>query len=83
MPEKKYEVDSICPTCGKKKTLALTAKDMLALEGASPKALAQGQAPKALASCEGCGKKYEAPLSADTCAEWDDFCNEIHPIQEV
>ncbi len=83
MAEKKFEVESICPTCGKKRTLELTAREVRALEGANPKALEAGQAPKALAECEGCGHKYAAPVSADTCAEWDDFCNAIHPIQEV
>lgn len=83
MADKKYTVESICPTCGKKRKLELTANDAPALEGADAKALEQGQAPKALAQCDSCGHKYAAPISADTCAEWDDFCNAIHPIQEV
>lgn len=83
MSETKYTVEGICPDCGKKTMLALGASNMTALKGADHAALASGAAPKAIAHCEACGKDYAAPISPDTCAEWDDFCNEIHPIQEV
>lgn len=91
MSPKTYTVQGTCPDCGRNTTLALAAEDMkalaggapLALEGSHAKALAAGEAPIALAHCPHCGRDYPAPISPDTCAEWDDFCNEVHPIQEV
>lgn len=82
MSDKKYDVDGICPNCGKKQTLAISANDALPIEGSDAKALEAGQAPKAIAHCAGCGQDYQAPVSADTCAEWDEFCQAVHPIVE-
>ncbi|MCK9240739.1 hypothetical protein [Desulfocurvus sp.] len=83
MSPKTYTVQGTCPGCGHDTTLALEAKDMKALDGSRAKALAPGQEHLALAHCPHCGQDYPAPISPDTCAEWDDFCREIHPIQEV
>ncbi|WP_028588489.1 hypothetical protein [Desulfocurvus vexinensis] len=91
MSPKTYTVHGTCPGCGQGTTLALEARQMKALAGAAPlaldaskaKALAGGDAPVALAHCPHCGQDYPAPVSPDTCAQWDEFCKEIHPIQEV
>lgn len=82
MSDKKYDVRGVCPKCGKQQTLAIEAGDALPLEGAGAKALAAGAPPKALAQCADCGEQYQAPITEDTCAEWDDFCKAVHPIQE-
>lgn len=51
------------------------------LEGRVQDALA-GRPPRIELTCSSCGKKHLEDLS-NTCAEWDDYCKEVHPIQEV
>ncbi|BBD06822.1 hypothetical protein [Desulfovibrio ferrophilus] len=75
MTKKTYEVQADCPHCG--------THQMLHIEASEYTALPQGKAPEALSSCPDCGKPYNAPVNPDSCAEWDDFCNEIHPVPQV
>ena len=75
MSAKNYDVHPSCPHCGHEQTLSIDASDY--------KALPQGEAPQALGSCEHCGKPFNSPVNPDSCAEWDDFCNEIHPVPQV
>lgn len=75
MDERIYQVKALCPHCGREEMLAVTASDRLALP--------QGEAPKALAHCPECGADFDAPVNRDTCAEWDDFCKEVHPVPQV
>ena len=75
MDQKTYEVKALCPHCGREEMLSITAADHAALP--------QGEAPKALAQCPGCGTSYSAPVTPDSCADWDDFCKEIHPVPQV
>lgn len=72
---KKYDVKAECPDCG--------GQAMLQIEGTNYASLPEGEAPKALTECSECGKPFNAPVNPDTCAEWDDFCNEIHPVPQV
>lgn len=73
--EKKYSVSAVCPECG--------ASEQLQIEGSNFASLPEGEAPKALAECSQCGKPFNAPVNSDTCAEWDDFCKEVHPVPQV
>lgn len=75
MTKKKYEVQANCPHCGQ--------QHVLRIEASKVAALPQGKAPEALSSCPACGKPFNAPVTPDSCAEWDDFCNEIHPVPQV
>lgn len=72
---KTYEVKALCPHCGQ--------EEVLHIEAAGHAALPEGEAPKALAECSGCGKRYDAPVDQNTCSDWDDFCKEIHPVPQV
>ncbi len=72
MTEKKYHIKTTCPGCGKKHQLALTASAI--------KALPQGQSPKALTQCTDCNEHYHCEINAHTCAEWDTYCKEEHPV---
>ncbi|NJB67811.1 ribosomal protein L44E [Desulfobaculum xiamenense] len=92
MGEKKYTVRTECPDCGVKATLHLTARELKALEstpgdaplelsGRKQKALG-GRAPRMELTCASCGKLHIEDISK-TCADWDDYCKEVHPIQEV
>ncbi|WP_461209207.1 hypothetical protein [Desulfocurvus sp. DL9XJH121] len=75
MSDKTYAVQARCPHCGHEEILSIAADERLALP--------QGEAPKALAQCPECGKPYNAPVTPDTCAEWDDFCREIPPVPQA
>jgi len=75
MSAKSYDVTASCPHCGHEQTRSIEAADY--------KSLPQGQAPKVPGHCEQCGKPYDSPVNPDSCAEWDDFCNEIHPVPQV
>lgn len=75
MSDKQYDVSAHCPHCGKDQTLSIEAADY--------KALPEGEAPMALTHCQDCGKPFNSPVNPDSCAEWDDFCNEIHPVPQV
>lgn len=60
----------------------LTGRTQDKLEGRPARKELEGRAPQVQLTCDSCGKQHVEDLS-NTCAEWDDYCNEVHPIQDV